>query len=34
MIDSKDLCYRLFVRHGFKWGGAWRSLKDYQHFER
>lgn len=34
MIDSNDLCYQLFIRHGFKWGGAWRSLKDYQHFER
>ena len=33
-ITQQDLCYRLFVRHGFKWGGAWRSLKDYQHFER
>lgn len=34
MIDSSDLCYKLFVKHGFKWGGNWRSLKDYQHFER
>ena len=33
-IDSKDLCYRLFVAHNFRWGGAWRSLKDYQHFEK
>lgn len=33
-ITQQDLCYRLFVKHGFKWGGAWRSLKDYQHFER
>ncbi|MDE6808098.1 MAG: M15 family metallopeptidase [Prevotella sp.] len=21
------------MEHGFKWGGNWRSLKDYQHFE-
>lgn len=34
MIDKNDLCYRLFVKHGFQWGGAWRSIKDYQHFER
>ena len=34
MIDRNDLCYRLFVKHGFTWGGSWRSLKDYQHFER
>ena len=33
-ITQQDLCYRLFVKHGFKWGGAWRSLKDYQHFEK
>ena len=33
-ITQKDLCYRLFTKHGFKWGGAWRSLKDYQHFEK
>lgn len=33
-IDKNDLCYRLFIRHGFKWGGAWKSLKDYQHFEK
>jgi len=33
-ITRRDLCYRLFTQHGFKWGGAWRSLKDYQHFEK
>ena len=33
-ITQQDLCYRLFIKHGFKWGGAWRSLKDYQHFEK
>ena len=33
-IDPADLCYRLFVSRGFRWGGAWRTLKDYQHFEK
>lgn len=33
-ITTDDLCYRLFTEHGFKWGGNWRSLKDYQHFEK
>ena len=33
-ITERDLCYRLFMQHGFRWGGAWRSLKDYQHFEK
>ena len=33
-IDEKDAAYKLFVAHGFTWGGAWNSLKDYQHFEK
>jgi hypothetical protein len=32
-IVKGDLCYRLFIANGFKWGGAWRSCKDFQHFE-
>lgn len=32
-IDRNDLAYKLFVKHGFTWGGAWKSSKDYQHFE-
>ena len=33
-ITKGDLCYRLFKQHGFKWGGDWTSMKDYQHFEK
>ena len=33
-IERGDLCYRLFISHGFSWGGNWKSLKDYQHFEK
>ena len=33
-IDKEDLCYRLFRERGFSWGGSWRSVKDYQHFEK
>ena len=33
-ITKGDLCYRLFMEHGFSWGGNWRSTKDYQHFEK
>lgn len=33
MIKKDDLCYRLFVEHGFEWGGDWINRKDYQHFE-
>ncbi len=34
MIDRNDLCYKLFILHGFRWGGAWKTKKDYQHFEK
>ena len=33
-IDHSDLAYRLFTQHGFRWGGNYRTLKDYQHFEK
>ena len=33
-IDHEDLAYQLFTAHGFTWGGDWKSLKDYQHFEK
>ena len=32
-IDEQDLCYKLFIEHGFEWGGSWDDRKDYQHFE-
>lgn len=33
-IDESDLCYQLFAAHGFTWGGHWKTLKDYQHFQK
>ncbi len=33
-ITRSDLAYRLFTARGFKWGGSWRSVQDYQHFEK
>lgn len=33
-ITKSSLPYRLFTEHGFRWGGNWKSLKDYQHFEK
>ena len=33
-IEKGDLCYRLFKKHGFSWGGDWKNSKDYQHFEK
>lgn len=32
-ISHEDLAYKLFTKEGFRWGGDWKSLKDYQHFE-
>jgi hypothetical protein len=34
VITSEDLAYQLFISKGFTWGGAWNTLKDYQHFEK
>ena len=33
-INPNDLCYKLFVQHGFFWGGSWQTVHDYQHFEK
>ena len=33
-IDENDFCKKVFESHGFLWGGHWRSVKDYQHFEK
>ena len=33
-IDENDLAYKLFTSHGFTWGGHWKTLKDYQHFQK
>lgn len=33
-ITKEDLCYQLFISHGFSWGGSWKNSKDYQHFEK
>ncbi|MCD7824628.1 MAG: M15 family metallopeptidase [Clostridiaceae bacterium] len=33
-ISHSDVCYKLFSKYGFSWGGDWSTKKDYQHFER
>ena len=33
-IDNDDLCKKAFTSRGFRWGGRWRSMKDWQHFEK
>lgn len=32
-LEAGDLCHRLFKEAGFRWGGDWRTMKDYQHFD-
>jgi hypothetical protein len=34
MIIKGDMCYNAFKSRGWTWGGEWKSLKDYQHFEK
>ena len=34
MIVKNDVCYNAFAKRGWTWGGNWKSLKDYQHFEK
>lgn len=34
MIRANDAVVRAFARKGWTWGGTWRTLKDYQHFEK
>ena len=33
MISRGDPVWTAFTGHGFQWGGDWKSLNDYQHFE-
>ncbi len=33
LLKKADPATEAFVRRGFAWGGNWRSVKDYQHFE-
>jgi hypothetical protein len=32
MVEPGSVAVRAFARIGWSWGGAWRSLKDYEHF--
>lgn len=33
-IDKNDALYKIFIKHGWSWGGNWSNKKDYQHFEK
>ena len=34
MVRPEGICWEAFTSRGWKWGGDWKSLKDYQHFEK
>lgn len=34
MIKSDGIVVKIFKQHGWKWGGEWNSIKDYQHFSK
>lgn len=34
MIVKGDIVYRTFIKWGWHWGGNWKTLKDYMHFEK
>lgn len=34
VITEDDICYQIFTRYGFTWGGSWETIKDYQHFQK
>lgn len=34
VITQGDICYSVFSKYGFSWGGLWSNPIDYQHFEK
>jgi len=34
MITHEDVCFQIFQKYGFTWGGDWTNPKDYQHFQK
>ena len=34
LIHTDSSVVKLFQRYGWKWGGHWKRVKDYQHFEK
>ncbi len=33
-IQKGDAVYNAFIKRGWTWGGEWKGIKDYQHFEK
>ncbi len=34
VITHDDICYKIFTKYGFEWGGDWDKPIDYQHFQK
>jgi len=34
VITENSICYKVFAKRGWTWGGGWESLKDFQHFQK
>jgi hypothetical protein len=34
MIKPDYICVKTFKAKGWTWGGDWKTVKDYQHFEK
>ena len=34
MIVRGGPCHQAFTRRGWRWGGDWKTMKDYQHFDK
>ncbi|MCK4441542.1 MAG: M15 family metallopeptidase, partial [Sulfurovaceae bacterium] len=34
VILKNDKITKIFKQYGFRWGGDWIHIKDYQHFDR
>lgn len=34
MITINSIAYKVFTSYGWHWGGNWRFVKDYQHFQK
>lgn len=34
LIKGDGVVVKVFKKHGWKWGGDWKSIKDYQHFSK
>jgi len=34
VLLKNDKAVKIFKKYGWKWGGDWNSVKDYQHFSK